>query len=125
MCIAFCTARVTTASKCVEGAGSHSSISTAVPSIDNCFDEHSNMGNEIQQSWQEAGTTPESGVQQVSRNTTCECAKDRETLLCEQQTGQLVKEVRIVCLSACTITPKKQLHSYTNNCRKQSFFCTN
>ncbi|XP_039973047.1 trichohyalin-like [Xiphias gladius] len=87
------TARVTTASKCVEGAGSHSSISTAVPSIDNCFDEHSNMGNEIQQSWQEAGTTPESGVQQVSRNTTCECAKDRETLLCEQQTGQLVKEL--------------------------------
>ncbi|XP_023254603.1 trichohyalin-like [Seriola lalandi dorsalis] len=79
---------VMNASSCAEGAGSHSSTSTAVPSSE----EHSNMGSEIEQNCQELKTTPQSEEQQVSINTR-ECTKDKETPLCEQQTGQLVKEL--------------------------------
>ncbi|XP_071330126.1 early endosome antigen 1 [Trachinotus anak] len=78
------TVGVTNTSLCAEGAGSHGSGSTAVPSSD----KKSNKESEIKQSWQEV----KSEEQQVSMNT-CECTKDQEMPLCEQQTGQLVKEL--------------------------------
>ncbi|GAA6226132.1 trichohyalin-like [Lates japonicus] len=84
---------VTDAALRAEGAGNHSSTSTAVPSSDERFDECSEMESEIEQSWQEVKTTPQSEVQQAPINTTCECTEDKETLQCEQQTGQLVKEL--------------------------------
>ncbi|XP_018526020.2 LOW QUALITY PROTEIN: golgin subfamily A member 4-like [Lates calcarifer] len=91
--MAFCAPGVTDAALCAEGAGNHSSTSTVVPSNDERFDECSEMESEIEQSWQEVKTTPQSEVQQAPINTTRECTEDKETLQCEQQTGQLVKEL--------------------------------
>lgn len=78
-------------SSCIEGDGSDSSSSTSILSND----EHSNTQSVIEQ---QVKTTPQSEEQQVSINITCECTKVKEKLPCEQQTGQLVKEVRS-CLS--------------------------
>ncbi|XP_070778992.1 trichohyalin [Enoplosus armatus] len=80
---------VTDASSSVEGAGSDSSASTTILSNE-CFDEHSNMRREIEQ---QVKTTAQSEEQQGSINITHECIKVKEKLPCEQQTGQLVKEL--------------------------------
>ncbi|KAL7378146.1 hypothetical protein ABVT39_009362 [Epinephelus coioides] len=74
---------VTDASSCVEGAGNDSSTSTTMLSDVECFNEFSNTQSETEQT----KTTPQSD------NITCECNKEAEKLPCEQQTGQLVKEL--------------------------------
>ncbi|XP_039680491.1 trichohyalin isoform X2 [Perca fluviatilis] len=60
---------VTDVSSCVEGAGSDGSTSTTILSNLECLE------------------------QQVSINATCERTKEKDKLPCEQQTGQLVKEL--------------------------------
>lgn len=94
LCITFCAAGVTDASLC---AGSDSSTSTTVLSNDEC----SNTGSEA---------TPQS--EEVSINVSCECMKMKEKLPREQQTGQLVKEVRS-CLTSFFFLPYQ-----TNNASK-------
>ncbi|XP_075942831.1 uncharacterized protein LOC142945301 [Anarhichas minor] len=83
---------VTDASSCVDGAGD-SSTSTAMLSNVECFDEHSDTPSKTEQSWQQVITPPRSDEQQVSLNVTRESTKDNDQVPCEQQTGQLVKEL--------------------------------
>ncbi|XP_042361617.1 trichohyalin-like [Plectropomus leopardus] len=80
---------VTDASSYVEGAGSDSSASTTMPLNAGCFDEHSNTQSETEQS----KTTSQNEEQQASINIIRECMKETEKPPCEQQTGQLVKEL--------------------------------
>lgn len=83
-CVFLC---MTGASPGVEGAGNDSSTSTTMLSSDG----HSNTQSGIEQ---HVKTAAQSEEQQASVNTTCECTKVKEKPPCEQQTGQLVKEVR-------------------------------
>ncbi|XP_068583969.1 early endosome antigen 1 [Cebidichthys violaceus] len=83
---------VTDASLCVDGAGD-SSTSTAMLSNVECFDEHSDTLSKTEQSWQQVKTPPCSDEQHLSLNSTYENTKDNDQLPCEQQTGQLVKEL--------------------------------
>ncbi|XP_069566380.1 early endosome antigen 1, partial [Brachyistius frenatus] len=83
-----------TIESCVEGSQSDSCPSTAVLSNDECFDEHSNTQSAIQQIWQQVETAPQRQDRQVPINGGCDCSKDKETLPCEQQTGQLLKELQ-------------------------------
>ncbi|XP_031717740.1 protein outspread isoform X2 [Anarrhichthys ocellatus] len=83
---------VTDASSCVDGAGD-SSTSTSMLSNVECFDEHSDTPSKTEQSWQQVKTPPRIDKQQVSLNVTRESTKDNDQVPCEQQTGQLVKEL--------------------------------
>ncbi|XP_030590791.1 nuclear mitotic apparatus protein 1 [Archocentrus centrarchus] len=80
----------TDASSCGEGCQSDSSTSAVVLSNDECFDDNLNT-----QSVSEHQTkhTLQREDQQVSINSGRDCTKDKQTLACEQQTGQLVKEL--------------------------------
>ncbi|XP_042249440.1 trichohyalin [Thunnus maccoyii] len=77
----------------LEGGGSDSSTSTVALSNDECLDEHSNMQSEIEQYSQQVKTTTQKEEKRVTINTSCECTEEKEKLPCEQQTGQLVKEL--------------------------------
>lgn len=94
LCITFCVLGVTEASSCAGGAKSGSFSSTTELSNDKCFDEQSDMQREIEE---QVKTATQREEQQVSPNMSC--AKVKEKLPCEQQTGQLLKEVRS-CLTA-------------------------
>lgn len=77
---------------CAEGAKSGSFISTTTRSNDDeCFDEESAMQRETEE---QVKTTIQSEDQKVPFKMSCDCAKVKEQRPCEQQTEQLVKEVR-------------------------------
>lgn len=89
--ITLCAPGETDASWCVEGSRGDSSASTTM--LSNV--EHSNERlNVPSQTEQQDKTTSQSEEEEVSTNISCECMKVKEKLLCEQHTGQLVKEVR-------------------------------
>lgn len=88
----LCAAGVTSR---LEGGGSDGSTSTVALSNDECLDEHSNMQSEIEQYSQQVKTTSQKEEKRVTINTSCECTEEKEKLPSEQQTGQLVKEVRL------------------------------
>ncbi|CAK6963256.1 trichohyalin-like [Scomber scombrus] len=75
-----------------EEGRSDSSTSTAGLSNDDCLDEHSNTQSETEQNSQQVKTTTQMGEKQVAINTICDCMKGKEKP-CEQQTGQLLKEL--------------------------------
>lgn len=89
LCMALCAAGVTL------GVGGGSSTSTAPLSNAECHDEHSNMHSEIEQNSQQVKTTTQREEKQVTTDASCECTEEKEKRPCEQQTGQLVKEVRL------------------------------
>lgn len=84
-----CAPGVTDPPSFVDGVGSDSKTFTAMQSNVQSFDEHSDMLSKTEQSWQLEKTSTRSYEQQVC-----------DQLPCEQQTGRLVKEVRL-SLSVC------------------------
>lgn len=99
-----------------EGSQSERSASTEVPSSNVCSDEDSNMQSGPEPSWLQAEPT-----QPVPLNIICDCVKEPDTPPCEQQTVQLVKEVRfylqqILCHSEVNIalsayhSEKEEIH---------------
>lgn len=105
LCITFCVLGVTDASSCAGGAKSDRFSSTTKLSNDECFDEQSDMQRENEE---QVKTATQREDQQVSSNMSCECAKVKEKLPCEQQTGQLVKEVR-----SCLTPSVNSLHRFS------------
>ncbi|XP_041868421.1 myosin phosphatase Rho-interacting protein-like [Melanotaenia boesemani] len=79
-----------------KGSPCGSSASKVVLSNNEDFEEHSNRESENEQSLPQREATPQKDEQSASVNTTSECTEDNEALSFEQQTGQLVKEVRLL-----------------------------
>lgn len=53
-------------------------------------------------------------------NSTCDCTKVEETLACEQQTGQLVKEVRLYLHFHHNNKNTRDIFSYESNQKAES-----
>jgi len=79
LCMVLCAPGQTDESSCAEGYQSDSSASTVVLAGDD-FKKRSDTESPSEQSVQQGEARPQ---------------REEETLACEQQTGQLVKEVRL------------------------------